>query len=393
METTSLAYSSQGELSNTMRWPVLPGIFSRQLVAVLLALLLACLPATPVRAQKGRSYSSGSSSSVPTSRGSFSSRSSSSAPASRGGFSAGSSSGRSKGWSYDSAAGSAQSHWESKRRYEQRGNSTGSWNQPSTGRDYSSGGPIASPPKGRDYSVGGGWQRPPKRPDTGNYDVTAAEAQRHEESRKDYTKGEMTRPNYPDPKGKTRPIDPSDPGVVVIRRRAGWNWWIQRERRQSDFGRRYPPPPGRPPVIYSDPYSAIFWYWLLQQELQTRALWAYHHQNKMDPARYDELTKDEKLATQVSKLEKSGVERDPSYVPPGIDSDLMYTADYVDAVVNPKRIDWTGIPTTVLNVLAKVFLVLLVMAFLFWLVFVKTWGEAPVQRRQPRQGKIRRRKR
>jgi hypothetical protein len=182
--------------------------------------------------------------------------------------------------------------------------------------------------------------------------------------------------------------------VIILRRNRGWDWWIQRERRKGELARRFPAPSGAPIVVYSDPYSSLFWYWLLQQSLQTRALWAYHHQPKMDPARYrDLLAKDGNLANRVRELEKAGTPRDPGYVPPGIEPDLMYTDDYLDAVVNPTRWTLPGIDTTVVATLAKIFGVVLVLALLYWLVFVKQWGETRPQPRVAKQGRPGRRRR
>ena len=67
------------------------------------------------------------------------------------------------------------------------------------------------------------------------------------------------------------------------------DWWIRRERRQRDFQRRFPVPTNQSIIVYSDPYSSAFWYWLLAQNLATRTSWGYHHHDKMDPARYRDL--------------------------------------------------------------------------------------------------------
>jgi hypothetical protein len=182
--------------------------------------------------------------------------------------------------------------------------------------------------------------------------------------------------------------------VIILRRNPGWDWWVQRERRKAEFSRRFPPPTGGPVVVYSDPYSTVFWYWLLQQSLQTRALWAYNHQPKMDPARYrDLLAKDGDLSSQVRDLEKSGTQRDPGYVPPGIDPDMMYTDEYLDSVANPTWPTFPGIDTTVVETLGKILVVVLVLAFLCWLVFVKQWGETRPQPRVAKQGRPGRRRR
>src|SRR6266581_5526879 len=45
----------------------------------------------------------------------------------------------------------------------------------------------------------------------------------------------------------------------------------------------------RPWVYYNDPYSSLFWWWLLDRSMDEQAYWAYHHRYDMDPARYDSL--------------------------------------------------------------------------------------------------------
>jgi hypothetical protein len=379
-----------------MGLPVPAGTFFRRFLGVLLGSALLLAQADPVWAQKGRSYSSGSPS--PPSGRSGSSGWGGTSP-NRGGSSGGFRNGSGGGSSYDFGAAAAQKRVESQRRYEQRDRSPtpsgGSWTWPAppSGRDSGSVIPPSYTPKGRDYSTGGGWERSPKGRAGGSYDVAAAEAQRREESRTKYTKGDAPRSTYPDPKGKAQPVDPGDPRVIILRQRP-WDWWIQHERRKGDFSRRFPPPSGGPVVVYSDPYSLLFWSWLLRQSLETRALWAYDHKGKMDPARYrDLLAKDGDLANRVRELEKSGRPRDPSYVPPGIEPDLMYTDEYLDAVVNPAPKIGIGIPTTVIEVLAKIFLVLVALAFLFWLVFVKQWGEMQPRPRVAKQGRPGRRRR
>ena len=88
----------------------------------------------------------------------------------------------------------------------------------------------------------------------------------------------------------------------------------------------------RPVVIYHDPYNSLFWWWLLDRSLDDRAWWAYHHRYDMDPARYQALVaKDQQLEARVEQLEAQQAPRDPSYTPPGVDRDLMYSDRYVAA--------------------------------------------------------------
>jgi hypothetical protein len=130
-------------------------------------------------------------------------------------------------------------------------------------------------------------------------------------------------------------------------------------------------------VVYHDPYSSFFWWWLLAQSLDQRAGWAYNHRADMDPQRYrDLLSTDRELEARVRQLEEQKTPRDPTYSPPGLDPDLMYTDNYVDAVYNP-QLDPAYFAKG-LRVLVAALAVLALLAFLIWLVFFKRWGASYV---------------
>lgn len=62
-------------------------------------------------------------------------------------------------------------------------------------------------------------------------------------------------------------------------------------------------------------------------------MWVYNHRSEMDDQRYQELkSKNAQLEQKVKELEQKGVVKDPTYAPPGIDHDLMYSDDYVKSV-------------------------------------------------------------
>ena len=210
-----------------------------------------------------------------------------------------------------------------------------------------------------------------KRPAGGSFDSEAAAAQRRAESKAIFTKGTNPRPTYTTPGGKTHPLDAGDKRVEEIRRNTTPRGWATREQRRV---RVYPNPLPAPVVIYQDPYSNWFWWLLLLQDRDTRALWAYHHQSDMDAARYrDLLAKDQQLEARIRELEEKKAPRDPTYAPPGLDPDLMYDDGFVEAAVNPQPA-----PPPPSRHLAgavwRIVLVLAVMAFLVWLVFIKRWG-------------------
>jgi hypothetical protein len=233
---------------------------------------------------------------------------------------------------------------------------------------------------------------PTTRPRGGGFDSAAAEAQRREESRAAFTKGQAPKPTYTDSKGTPRPIDPNDRRVEELRRQLDHEQWVNRQLRERQFYGDYY---RRPVVVYHDPYSSFFWWWLLDQSLETRALWVYNHQRVMDEARYrDLLARDAQLEARLRQLEAQGVARDPAAAPPGMQPDLMYSDSYVDSVYNPQPAPgWQPAPTPapvavphhtprassgrVLRVLLYVLLVSAVVAFLIWLVFFKRWGATP----------------
>jgi hypothetical protein len=99
----------------------------------------------------------------------------------------------------------------------------------------------------------------------------------------------------------------------------------------------------------------------------------------MDAKRYqDLLARDRQMEAKIKELESKGVQRDPTYTPPGTDPDLMYTDEYAEAVYNPQvqpapaadpsapRSRWPGF--------LRVVLVLGLVAFVIWFVFIKRWG-------------------
>ena len=153
------------------------------------------------------------------------------------------------------------------------------------------------------------------------------------ESRQLYTKGTTPKTEYKTASGTTAKIDPKDAKIERLRGQLDQQKWVNREQRQQQFYGAYY---SRPVVVYNDPYPSMFWWWMLDRSLEERALWAYHHQSSMDQARYREMcAKDAQLEARVRQLEAQKVARDPNYAPKGMDPDLMYTNDYVDAVYNP----------------------------------------------------------
>lgn len=74
----------------------------------------------------------------------------------------------------------------------------------------------------------------------------------------------------------------------------------------------------------------------MSQSLDTMSLWVYHHQATMDAERLKNLyASNADLKAKVEALEKQGVAKDETWSPSGVDPDLQYSDEYVDAVYNP----------------------------------------------------------
>ena len=107
----------------------------------------------------------------------------------------------------------------------------------------------------------------------------------------------------------------------------------RQQRMQQQFGQTYyPSTPGM--MVYHDSFNPWFWMWLMNQNNDSQAEWAYNHREEMDQQRYqDMLTKNSELAAKVMALETAGKEKNPNYVPSGVDQDLIYS----DTAVQPQE--------------------------------------------------------
>lgn len=204
------------------------------------------------------------------------------------------------------------------------------------------------------------------KPKSGTFDGNAAAAQKRVESKQLFTKGSEPKTSYVTAQGKEVKIDTSSPSVQKIRNMEITNYTTREVRVNHVFHDYY----SRPPVVYNDHYNSFFWFWLLDRSLDERAAWAYNHRKEMDDARYRELlAKDAKLEAKIQELERQnhGV-RDSSYTPKGIDTDLQYTDDYVDSVINPNtKSSWS-------SVFAYIFFGIIILFILVCVVFILKIG-------------------
>ena len=128
----------------------------------------------------------------------------------------------------------------------------------------------------------------------------------------------------------------------------------------------------RPVVYYNDPISNAFWWWLLDQSVEERALWAYHNQQRVDAERYQALlNSDAAIRGRLAELEAQQAVRNLNYVPAALaqNPDLMLSDTYINNT-------YASRPTPAGKVVFWVFavpLAILMVVGSFWLLFVKRW--------------------
>ena len=314
---------------------------------LIVVLLLAWLPV----GSEAKSYGSGGGS-----RSSSSSRSSSGSSSSR---------------SYSSGSGRTYSSGSSSRPAKSPANPSRTY---SSGSSSSPSPSPASPPSRPSSSPR---STEPSSRDSGglSYDTAAARAQKEAASKRSYSAWKES--NAP------RQSSPASEGSASTSRTSGSGSYTgsagrpplvvtpqQYSTRTIRVEHYYAPYYSRPSVFYRDPYSSLFWWWLLDQSLETRSYWAYHHRYDMDSARYQSLlASDANLQARVQQLEAQQVGVDRTYTPPGMDADLMYTDHHVQQA-------YASRPTPAGRFLFWFFFIPVVVGFgylLIWLVFIKRW--------------------
>jgi hypothetical protein len=214
-----------------------------------------------------------------------------------------------------------------------------------------------------------------KQPTKVTYDSSALKDHKTTESKTTYKatfqKGEGSKTEYKDNKGNSVKIDPKDKKIESLRTKLDHEKWTNRELRQNFYTSYYARPSIFPIGIhYSDPYNPWFFMWLMDRSIDDRARWMYNHRDSMDQTRYKELlVKDAALEAKIRKLEADKVAKDPTYAPSGMDSDLMYTDDYVDAVYNPHKMVDGDSGSSAVGIFLGIVFVIMVISGLVYLVF------------------------
>jgi len=111
---------------------------------------------------------------------------------------------------------------------------------------------------------------------------------------------------------------------------------------------------------------------MLDQSIEERAMWAYHHRNSIDAARYQAiLNSDVAIQGRIAALEAQQLARNVDYVPTALASnqDLMLSDQYV-------KDNYKATPSSSGRFAFWFFMIPLIIAIVggtFWMLFVKKW--------------------
>ena len=251
------------------------------------------------------------------------------------------------------------------------GGSKGSGGSSYSGGSKASGSKAGGSAKGSGGSYSGGsgshsGSTDSKRPSSSSYNSPMSDAAKVEQSKRSYQASKGT---YTNAAGKAVEFDKSSNSAQRVKDLPKEKIQDHSERVKSFYG---PPPTNYAPAQYSDPFGPFFYLWLFEKaSANDRAQWAYNHRSEMDDERWKDMcAKDKKLEARVKQLEAEQKEKDPNYVPTGLeDSDLMYDTDFVQAAATPEH----GFGYYFLWFCFWVFVVAIVVGILYFLIFVKDW--------------------
>lgn len=86
--------------------------------------------------------------------------------------------------------------------------------------------------------------------------------------------------------------------------------------------------------FFGDPFSGLFMGYLLGQSLSHQAMFHHHHWNSYSAQRQQALLA-ENAALKAEMARMAATPRDPNFVPNGVDPDLIYSDEFVNAAYNP----------------------------------------------------------
>ena len=186
---------------------------------------------------------------------------------------------------------------------------------------------------------------PPKGVFHSNADAAAVNAKARSESKIVFENSKPPASTYKAPSGKDIHVDPKAPSVDHVRNTMTPEKYQQRTVRvehhyHNYYGPRYDYYRSQPYIYVGGGYSPLFWYAMLDWDINRRAMWMYHNQSVMDQQLYQQqLSQNADLRARVAALESQGMRRDPRYIDPEFkeNPDLMYDDGHIAAVVHPSQ--------------------------------------------------------
>ncbi len=200
--------------------------------------------------------------------------------------------------------------------------------------------PSVRPPSSPGRGFFGGSSSPAARPQavppkpSTTYDTNKQKAAERERSRQNFEASKAKERSAQKPSVSSRPSRQEQERIRDLQRDLNYEKMKNRDLRQRQFYSGYY---NRPiPSYYhsyNDGFNIWFWMWLMDRPRHDRDTWVYNHRDSIDPQRYAELRRqDADLDRRLQALETQGVAKNPSYVPPGIDRDMMYSDEKVKEV-------------------------------------------------------------
>jgi hypothetical protein len=229
--------------------------------------------------------------------------------------------------------------------------------------------PKVDPPKAtngsRTYGASGGGDDNSRKPTKSNFNSDLSSAAKHEESRIKFKAAN----------GKEVEINSDSHAAKVARSLPPeriQNHTIIVEKHYHDYyGPRYDYYLSQPIVYVGGGYSSLFWYAMLDWDMNRRAAWLYNHQNDIDAQLYQQQLQNAELRGRIEQLQRSGAP-DVSYV----DKDFRDAPDaqYDTEFVKNASIVHEGVGAGV--VLAWIFGILVIVGLVgagIWLFFIKNF--------------------
>lgn len=129
------------------------------------------------------------------------------------------------------------------------------------------------------------------------------------------------------------------PAAAKVRSMPPERFNTRSSRREAQFSSI--PPAQRTTVInnyggstFGDPFSGLFMYSLLSMSLHQQSMFHHNHWDSYSAQRREALIRENaQLEAELAALK--GKPRDPNFVPEGVDPDLIYSDEFVNAAYNP----------------------------------------------------------